>query len=72
MSTKFEAAIFNQQVRDALANGERHRNLSDDWADTHYVEVVANDEQQARIKLSAKYPEDAGYVIEQVIPAFDL
>lgn len=72
MAMKFEAAIFNQQVRDLVKMGEKHRHLSDDWADTHYVEVQAENEQSARAKLAGRYPSDAGYVIEQVVPALDL
>ncbi|MDA0241696.1 MAG: hypothetical protein O3A84_16950 [Proteobacteria bacterium] len=64
---EFEVAIFNQQVRDKVREGERHRDLSDDWADVHYIEVEAEDVSAARAKIQRKYPADRGYVIESVI-----
>lgn len=63
---KFEVAIFNQQVREKVREGERHRDLSDDWADVHYIEVEAEDVSAARAKIQRKYPAERGYVIESV------
>ncbi len=65
---KFEVAIYNEDVRNAVQEGERHKNLSDDWADIHYLEVNAASEGEARIKMLAKYPENLGYVIDSVAP----
>ena len=64
--TTFEIAVFNQAVRDKLKVGERHRELKDDWADTHYVEIGAQDADDAKRKAMAKFPEDKGFVIEAV------
>lgn len=68
MST-FEIAVFNQAVRDKLKVGERHRELKDEWADTHYVEIKAEDEEDARRKAAAKFPRDKGFVIAAISPA---
>ena len=68
MST-FEIAVFNQAVRDKLKAGESHRELKDDWADTHSVEIKAQDADDARRKALAKFPEDRGFVITAVTPA---
>ncbi len=69
---KFEVAIYNQQVRDLVKVGERHKHLADDWGDTHYIEIVADNQDQARSKASVRYPQAAGYVIEQIVPALEL
>ena len=63
---KFEVAVYNKVVRRMVKEGERHRHLTDDWADIHYVDVMAEDEHGARAKIEAKYPEDKGFVIENV------
>lgn len=63
---KFEVAVYNKDVRQLVKEGERHRHLTDDWADIHYVDVMAEDEREARLKAEAKYPEDKGFVIENV------
>ena len=63
---EFEVAIFNQDVRDSLAEGRRHRDLADSWAEVHYIEVEARDEADARNQVLRKYPAHRGYVIDSV------
>jgi hypothetical protein len=63
---KFEVAVYNQNVRDKIKAGERHRDLNDDWADTHYIEIEADDVSTARRKAEGKYPRSRGFVIEDV------
>lgn len=71
MVLKFEAAIHNADVRRLVNAGERHRELSEAWADTHYIEISADSPEEARERLNRKYPSDQGYVIESVEPAMD-
>ncbi len=53
--------------------GERHKHLADDWGDTHYIEIMADNQDQARSnKARAKFPQADGYVIEQVVPALEI
>lgn len=68
MST-FEVAVYNKTVRDKLKAGDRHRELNDDWADIHYIELKAEDTAEARRKAEVKFPADQGFVIEAVTPA---
>lgn len=68
MST-FEVAVYNKAVRDKLKTGEHHRELNDDWADIHYVELKAEDTAEAWRKAEIKFPADQGFVIEAVMPA---
>jgi hypothetical protein len=63
----YEIAIYNKEVRKLVAEGRRHRNLSDAWAETHYIEVKARSMQEARAQVSRRYPAENGYVIEDVI-----
>lgn len=63
---EFEVAVYNQEVRDRLAEGRRHRDLADSWADVHYIEIQARDEADARNQVLRKYPAHRGYVIDSV------
>lgn len=65
MST-FEIAVYNRTVREKIKVGEHHRELKDDWADIHYVEIEANDMAAARRKAEGKFPRERGFVIEAV------
>ena len=57
---RFEVAVYNEDVRTALQEGRRHRDLTDDWADIHYIDVEARDAQHARNKAETRYPENRG------------
>lgn len=62
----FEVAVYNREVRRLLAEGNRHRHLSDAWADIHYIDIKAKSEQEARAQIARRYPPEQGYVIEDV------
>jgi hypothetical protein len=63
MRKKYEVGVYNKDVRDALADGVKHKHLNDEWADTHWIEVVAADEQDAQRRVQRRYSERTGYVI---------
>tara|TARA_E500000331_G_scaffold236807_1_gene227154 strand:- start:310 stop:528 length:219 start_codon:yes stop_codon:yes gene_type:complete len=62
----YEVAVFNQAVRDAMKEGERHPFLKDDWADIHWIEVRAYSPDAARQKIEVRYPSFRGYVITEI------
>ena len=64
---EFEVAIYNEEVREKVRSGSWHRDLNDDWAEIHYIEVKAKDENDANQQILRKYPKNQGYVIESVI-----
>ena len=64
--TKYEVALHNEEVRRRVKEDERHREFTDDWADIHYIEVNAEDEQGARRKIESQYPSSKGFVIQTV------
>ncbi|PHQ66163.1 MAG: hypothetical protein COB93_12300 [Sneathiella sp.] len=66
MTLKFEAAIFNETVLAAVQQGEHHKDLSDDWADTHYIEVTAPSLDAAWSKMRQKYKAANGFVIKAI------
>lgn len=72
LSKTFEVAVYNQTVRELMERGERHRNLSDAWADIHYIEIKASSENDARNRIASRYPASQGYVIVDVsVSKFD-
>ncbi|MEP3244314.1 MAG: hypothetical protein ABJN40_19455 [Sneathiella sp.] len=66
MPIKYEAAIFNEQVLEALRDGEHHKHLDDEWADTHYFDIVADTLEEAWSKARRKYRADHGFVIKAI------
>jgi hypothetical protein len=65
---KYEVAVYNRMVRETLYQGERNRTgYSDDWAQTHFVEVSATSDDDARRMLLRRYPAEKGFVVEGVI-----
>ena len=63
---KFEVAVYNQEVVEAMAKGLRHRHLKDDWAENQYFQITAESPDAARRKIEARYPPDNGYVISSI------
>jgi hypothetical protein len=64
---RFEVAIYNDAVKKSVREGDPNRTgLSDDWADTRYIEVKAETADMAKRKISARYPERRGFVILEV------
>ena len=63
---KFEVTVYNKEVREKVKEGERHSRFTDDWADIHYIEIDASDENQARNRAEARYPSDQGFVIDSI------
>lgn len=66
MLKKFEASIYNEQVRECLAIGERHRGFDDSWADVHYVEIMASNLRDAKLMAERRFPANKGFVIREV------
>lgn len=66
---KYEVAIYNSAVRDAMARGQQHDSVSSDWASTRYIEITALNEEGARAKASRQYPDSQGFVIDGIFEA---
>lgn len=66
MPIKFEAAIYNDDVLNAIKDGEHHKNLDDEWANTHYFDVYADTIEEAWTKMKRKYRRDHGFIIKAI------
>ena len=62
----YEVGVYNKEVRECTRMGDHHAHLDDDWENIHYIEIFADDEDQALSKAKSKYPSSLGYVIEQI------
>ena len=63
---KFEVAIYNQEVCDEIAKGENHSLYDNEWADLHFIEVSAENEEGAKSQLQNRYPTEViceGYFV---------
>lgn len=69
MDSRFEAAVYNAEVRRKVYDGEHHRDLSDDWSSVHFIEVRAMTSLEARRKIEQRFPRDRGFVVEAVTEA---
>ena len=63
---RFEIGLYKAKVRDSMANGEALKEFSEDWADIHYIEVVATTQADARTRIEARYPTAQGFTITDV------
>ena len=64
---KFEFTVYNAEVRQKVVDGERHKRFADDWADLHYIEIEADNEEQARAKIEVMHPSVQGFVIDETL-----
>ena len=67
---KFEFTVYNAEVRQKVVDGDRHKRFADDWADLHYIEIEADNEEQARAKIEVMHPSVQGFVIDETLLKF--
>lgn len=65
--TNYEIGIYNMAVRELVGDGQSHPDLSDAWADIHFIEIRGRDRSHALTKLRARYPEIRGFVISEIL-----
>ena len=64
---KYEAAVYNAEVRKLVAEGKEHTRLSPDWADMQYIEIFALNDDHAREKFEKMHPSAEGFVFGEVV-----
>lgn len=65
----FEVALYNKDVRSLVKDNQSHAFFDDQWADTHFHDVIAKDENEARQLIAERFPEADGFVIENIVLA---
>lgn len=64
---KYEFAVYNAVVRQKVTDGEHHNRYADDWADMRYIEIEADNEEQARALFEVMHPSVQGFVIDEFL-----
>ena len=62
----FEITIYNKEVREKVEAGEHDSRFRDTWADFQYIEIAADNEEQARAQVEAMHPGVQGFVIDDI------
>ena len=62
----FEVALYNKDVRSLVKDNQSHDFFDDQWADTHFQDIIAKDETDARRQIDERYPAADGFVVERV------
>jgi len=62
----YEVSIYNKDVRSLVKENRSHGTYDDHWADCQLHDVVASSENEARQMVDERFPEDEGFVIEDV------
>jgi len=68
MKQVFLVTLYNKVVRAMVKENQTHSYYSDLWADIHTQDVTAADEDEARRKMTKRFPEKDGFVIESIKP----
>lgn len=63
----YEIGIFNADVRRLNEEGESHPEFEDSWADMHYIEVRARDDDNALAQIERRFPKRKGFVINDFV-----
>lgn len=63
---RFDVGVFNQEVRDYVAQNKAHKEFSNNWAEINYIPVDAKNEAEARAQLEKRYPKAKGFVIASI------
>ena len=62
----FEVGLYNRDVRAAVKGNKSHLFFGDHWANLQFQDVLAQNEEEARALISQRYPEEQGFVVQQL------
>lgn len=67
-TAKFEATLYNRDVRACLKSGKTHPRLYAGWAYQNIITVDAGSVDEARSRIANDYPETEGFVLMALEP----
>lgn len=67
----YEVALYNEQVRELVQKKRQHIYFSKQWAKLQMRDVVARDEAEARALIAERFPEEDGFIVEEIRPHRD-
>ena len=62
----YSVSIYNKEVRAMVKENQHHHFFDDQWADIHVRTVTAKDEGEALTIIAKRFPEEEGFVIEDL------
>ncbi|MBL8661142.1 MAG: hypothetical protein JNM75_15505 [Rhodospirillales bacterium] len=66
----FRVALYNRKVRALVRERKRHGCFGDRWAEIQSRDVVARDEEEARLLIAERFPPEDGFVVARIAPAY--
>ena len=63
----YEVSFYNKEVRSLVKENLSHKIFDDQWADNHIHDIVAVNEEQARMIIAERYPSGDGFVINEIV-----
>jgi hypothetical protein len=69
MKKSYEIPVYNEEVRNAVRNKQRHPSFEANWADTHFITVRAHTPEEALANCQRQHPERLGFVLGEVAEA---
>ncbi len=67
VSQGYLVTLYNKDVRALVKDNLCHPFYEDHWADARVLDVEASSEDEARVKIEARYPFEDGFVIESIV-----
>tara|TARA_R100001163_G_C4880575_1_gene78064 strand:+ start:282 stop:503 length:222 start_codon:yes stop_codon:yes gene_type:complete len=64
MTKTYEVGIYNKYIRDKVRNGDEVGAEESAWEETHYFDVEAESEAEAKKKIMFEYKPEKGFVID--------
>ncbi len=68
---KYEFAVYNEKVREAVKIGESVQGFEDSWGDLHYIDASGSVYGLARATIDRLYPARQGFVVDHYTEVFD-
>jgi hypothetical protein len=62
----FQVALYNERVRALVSQRRRDGRFSNRWAEVQLRDVVARDEEEARLLIAERFPPEDGFVVQEV------
>ena len=63
----YEVSFYNKEVRSLVKENLSHKFFDDQWADNHIHNVLASNEEHARMLTTELYPSGDGFVINRIV-----
>ena len=60
----YEVGVYNKYIRERVRNGDDVDPAEAAWENIHYFDIKAENEEEAKRKISFEYKPEKGFVID--------